>query len=169
MGEFALVLILAAYGLGSIPPEPVLLGLAVLLTAFHTLLEEPFGEDLPFWDYYRVYFGRGPALPFAVGFLAFAGLWAVLVTLAVLGFRYEYADATGALVGAMTADALVSHVLLQVIVPGRNPGLATASLYVLFVIAATALGVPMSAAGVAVGAGAFVGFWVLSFVFKRRS
>lgn len=158
MIELAIALSLA---LASLPAGWLLIGPSVLFTLVHTAEEVVCG---PFWEYYRERFGFG-RISYPAGLLLFVGLALILIGLAVWGYLCGSAFALGVLIGARLGDALLSHIGLRLRFRGANPGLKTSPYYLLEAAVVLWL-MPTSAAGLVLGAGAFAGFWGVSFALR---
>lgn len=156
----ALVLFLSA--LHYVPDaDNFLMFLAVsLFVVLHTY-DEVAGEEESFWAYYYRCFGL-VRVSDRVGKLLFAGLALTLIGLAYFGTAGSDLF-MGGLVGAIVADAALSHIYLSLRFPGPNPGLLTALLYLILTPCLLYL-FPVSYLGLLLGAGAFGSFWTVSLV-----
>ncbi len=109
--------------------------LSALCTCVHTA-DEAVGGSETFWEYVAPLTGWHPTR--GVGLAAFGLLAGALIVLAAVGYGGS-AWALSLLLGLRFGDFLGSHGLLGLILPGPNPGRATAPLYAAEVAAISGL------------------------------
>jgi hypothetical protein len=170
-------------GLVYVPLMWIAIPLSIVNTLLHTLEEILYSTGGPFWQYSEKCFGRGltrtfgPILGEVVGYTLFAGLAALLIFLAVMGYSGTAVSLgfvtlspeviLGGLIGARVGDALISHMYLSVRFKELdNPGIATSFYYILEALVATMV-FTVSPIGITIGFLVFGIFWLVSFKLRR--